>query len=115
GENSTIAGDFGSTVSRYWLSATSSMRAPLSEMLPEIFGLSILMRGVAAIAASRDITTVEADVAGVLDDGAVFGCGVGLLPGVAPGVAGVAGCVVGFCSSACFWVSARCFSICGTL
>ena len=44
---------FGSTVSRYWVSATSSMRAPFSEMLPVMRGVSILMRGAAAIAASR--------------------------------------------------------------
>ena len=60
GENSTIAGDLGSTVSRNWISARSSMRAPFSEMLPVTRGVSILMRGVAAIATSR-VTTGGAE------------------------------------------------------
>src|SRR5204862_7314476 len=111
-----MAGDFGSTVSRYCVSATSSMRAPFSEMVPEIFGLSILMRGAAAIAASRDITTVEAGVAGVVAVGGVVLAGGGVLSGVVlPGVGPGAACCVGFCNSACFCASVRCFSICGTL
>ena len=84
------------------------MRAPFSAMLPERRGLSIRMRGLASRAASRLIT-------GAADAGWVVAvpAGAGTEPacGVVPGVA----CGVGFCSSACRWVSARCFSICGTL
>ena len=48
------------------------MRAPLSEMLPETRGVSILMRGVPAIAASRLMTGCAAPgwPAGVVADGA---------------------------------------------
>jgi hypothetical protein len=67
------------------------------------------MRGLAATAASRLMTgAAEAGwvVAGVLGADAEPACGA-VLPGVA--------CGAGFASSACFWLSARCFSICGTL
>src|ERR1700759_1953596 len=105
-----MGGDAGSTVSRNWVSARSSMRAPFKEMLPVRRGELILMRGVAAIAASR-ATMVVAEAgcfaAGALADGVgVLACGV-LLPGVA--------CGVGFASSAWVCCRARCFSICGTL
>ena len=53
GEYSTIAGEAGSTVSRNCTSDRSSMRAPFSEMLPVRRGVSILTRGVDAMAASR--------------------------------------------------------------
>ena len=87
------------------------MRAPFSEMLPVRRGVSILTRGVAAIAASR--LTIAARLAGRrgrcrrragLRRGAA-------LPAWSPGVA----CGEGLASSACVWVCARCFSICGTL
>ena len=83
------------------------MRAPFSEMLPIRLGLSILTRGVAAIAASR-LTMAAAPppavLAGALAEGAAPGV-------VEPGVV----CGVGLVSSAWVWVCARCFSICGTL
>ena len=60
GENSTIAGEAGSTVSRNCTSDRSSMRAPFSEMLPVRRGVSILTRGAAAIAVSR-LTTGAAE------------------------------------------------------
>ena len=113
GENSTIAGDFGSTVSRNFSSDRSSMRAPFSAMLPETRGVSILMRGEAAIAASRLTTGAAAPgwPAGVVADGAEPGCGV-VDPGVVdPGAV----CGDGLLSSAWVWVCARCRSICGTL
>ena len=53
GENSTIAGESGSTVSRNCTSDRSSIRAPFSEMLPLTRGVSILTRGAAAMAVSR--------------------------------------------------------------
>ena len=84
------------------------MRAPFSAMLPETRGVSILMRGVAAIAASRLTTGAAAPgwLAGVVADGVEPGVGV-----VEPGVA----CGDGLASSAWVWVCARCRSICGTL
>ena len=53
GASSTIAGDFGSTVSRYCVSDRSSTRPPRSEIEPASRGVSIRTRGVAAITASR--------------------------------------------------------------
>ena len=88
------------------------MRAPFSEMLPETRGVSILMRGVAAIAASRLMTGAAAPgwPAGVVADGAEPGAGVE--PGVVePGAV----CGDGLASSVWAWVCARCRSICGTL
>ncbi len=89
------------------------MRAPFSEMLPETRGVSILTRGVAAIAVSR-LTTGPAEAGWVAEGVLADGAGVplpGVVCGVAPGVA----CCEGFASSACVWLCARCFSICGTL
>ena len=111
GENSTMAGDFGSTVSRNWFSATSSMRPPFSEMLPETRGVSILMRGAAAMAASR-LTMVAA--AGCWLAGAAPGAGGlvvagGELAGAAPG------CGVGLANWLWICCCARCRSICGML
>ena len=87
------------------------MRAPFSEMLPVTRGVSILMRDVAAIAASRLTTgAAAAGWPGVVADGvAEPGCGV-----VEPGVAEPAG-VDDLASSVWAWVCARCRSICGTL
>ena len=86
GEYSTIAGEAGSTVSRNCTSAMSSMRAPFNEMLPVMRGVSILTRGVAAIAVSRLTICAAAAgwlLAGALADGGVEpACGV-VLPGVA--------------------------------
>src|SRR3954453_16522448 len=99
------------------------MRAPFSAMLPETRGVSILMRGEAAIAASRLTTGAAAPgwPAGVAGDGVAPGWG-GADPGVVdPGVAdpGVvdpgAVCGDGLLSSAWLWVCARCRSICGML
>src|ERR1043166_7434143 len=104
-----IGGDDGSTVSRNWVSARSSMRAPFNEMLPVRRGVLILMRGEAAIAVSRATTWVAE--AGWFAVGALAG-GVGVLAcGVVPGVA----CGAGFASSAWVCCRARCRSICGTL
>ncbi len=83
------------------------MRPPFSEMLPVTLGVSILTRGVAAIAASR-LTTAAAAAAGVLAGALADGVALGV---VEPGVV----CGVGLASSAWVWVCARCFSICGTL
>ena len=84
------------------------MRAPFSAMLPETRGVSILMRGEAAIAASRLTTGAGAPgwPVGVVADGAEPGCGV-----VDPGAV----CGDGLLSSAWVWVCARCRSICGML
>src|SRR4029450_11605246 len=109
GENSTIAGDFGSTVSRNFSSDRSSMRAPFSAMLPETRGVSILIRGGAAIAVSR-LTTgggAPGGGGGGGGEGAGPGCGV-VDPGVVdPGAV----CDDGLLSSAWVWVCARCRSI----
>src|SRR3954453_17785660 len=105
-----IGGEAGLTVSRNWISARSSIRAPFREMLPLSRGVLILMRGVAAIAVSRE-TTVDAEAgcfaAGAVADGVgVLACGVAL-----PGVA----CGDGLASSAWVCCRTRCRSICGTL
>ena len=91
------------------------MRAPFSEMLPEIFGLSMLMRGVAAMAVSRGfvfysryaIHEVWLQLFSMMFI-------LGLLGLWRRGTLPYPGCA-GFCSSAYLWASARCFSICGTL
>ena len=83
-------------------------------MLPLSRGVSILTRGVAAMAASRATTPVAVVAAPPgalgLPEAAALGWG------VADGVA--SGCTAGACflaSSACIWACARCFSICGPL
>ena len=112
GENSTIAGDFGSTVSRNFSSDRSSTRAPFRAMLPDSRGVSILMRGEAAIAASR-LTGCAAPgwLAGVVAEGAAPGCGVADPGAVDPGAV----CGDDLLRSAWVWVCARCRSICGIL
>ena len=51
--SSVIGADFGSIVSRYWMSWRSSMRPPRSEIEPLRCEVSTVMRGEAATAASR--------------------------------------------------------------
>src|SRR3954463_12673069 len=103
-----MAGEFGSTVSRNLVSAMSSRRAPFSEMLPLMRGVSILMRGEAATAASR-LTIGAVEFCGLT--GAAFGGVVVPACGVAePGAE--LGCAVGLASWLCVAVSAFCFSIC---
>src|SRR4029079_13093180 len=53
-----MAGDFGSTVSRYCTSERSSMRPPLSPIEPFRRGVSIGTRAVWAMTLSRDTVTV---------------------------------------------------------
>ena len=89
-------------------SARSSMRAPFSEMLPVTRGVSILMRGVAAIAASR-LTTGARRRAGWLR---------AWWARVARRSAGWRGCRAAAPASPARSApgsAARCFSICGTL
>ncbi len=87
------------------------MRAPFNAMLPLILGVSILMRGAAAIATSRLTTTGAAAggaAAGALGAPGAPACGVAGVP------AGLPGC--GACLACSIWACcARCFSICGML
>src|SRR5262249_45802066 len=53
GASSTIGGDFGSTVSRYWVSERSSMRPPLSAIEPDRRGVWTDTRGDCASASPR--------------------------------------------------------------
>jgi len=57
-----IGGEAGSTVSRNWISARSSIRAPFSEMLPLRRGRADLDAGAGGIAVSR-ATIVAAEAA----------------------------------------------------
>jgi hypothetical protein len=107
GSSSTIAGEFGSTVSRYCFSEMSSMRAPFSEIEPVIAGVSILTRGVAASAASR-LCVVVAGCAGVTVFGAagalaLFAAGGALPPPLPAGVVALL-CAGGLTT----WVCAAC-------
>jgi hypothetical protein len=73
------------------------MRAPFNAMLPLILGVSILMRGAAAIATSR-LTTVGAAAGGVVP-GALGApgapaCGVPGLPAGLPGCAACLACSI---------------------
>src|SRR5712671_5893728 len=89
GASSTIGGDFGSTVSRYWFSDRSSMRPPLSAIEPDSRGVSMGTRGDCASASSR----VNGLAAGSTGIGVP---GVGGVPGaVVPG--GFWGGATGFC------------------
>src|SRR5689334_3570177 len=54
GDNNTIGGDAGSTVSRYCVSVRSSIWPPLSEIEPPSRGVSSRTRGDAFSAASRE-------------------------------------------------------------
>src|SRR3954470_17051251 len=87
------------------------MRAPLSGMLPVRRGVSILMRGPAAIAVSR-LTTGATAAAGVV---AAVPDGAGVLPVCGAPPAGLAGCGVGVTVWLWAFSAARCFSICGML
>src|SRR5262245_41286817 len=90
GASSTIGGDLGSTVSRYWVSDRSSMRPPLRATDPDRRGVWIGTRGDCASASSR-VSGLAAGSAGV--DGAP---GTGGVPGaVVPGT--VCGGATGFC------------------
>ena len=86
GENSTVAGEVGSTVSRNLVNAISSRRAPFRERLPTTREVSIRIRGDEAMATSR------------LTSGALEApCKAGTLPaGVAAPLGEVPGCAVGF-------------------
>ena len=85
------------------------MRAPFSEMLPVMRGVSILTRGEAAIAASRLTSAAEAGwlAAGALADGAARA-------GLRRGGLGVRP-AARLCQFALGLLRARCFSICGML
>src|SRR5580700_9183257 len=76
-----MAGEFGSTVSRYWASDTSSMRPPVSEIEPLSCGVSMGMRWVEARTARRLLGSIGADVQAWAGAGAAY----------EPGVVGVAG------------------------
>src|SRR5256885_2795355 len=99
GASSTIGGDFGSTVSRYWLSDRSSMRPPLSAIEPDSRGVSMGTRGDCASASSR----VNGLAAGSTGTGApgVVGVPGAVEPGaVVPGAVvtgGFCGGTIGFC------------------
>ena len=94
GENSTVAGEVGSTVSRNLVSEMSSMRAPFSRMLPAMRGVSILTRFDEVMASSRlRIGPLAFDgLIGAAPGAVPPGCGV-VLPGLVPGCAvGLASC-----------------------
>ena len=74
-------------MSRNFTSAKSSIRAPFSEMLPVRLGVSILTRGVAAIAVSR-LTTGAAAAAGEAAGALEAGAGGALVCGAVAGVVG---------------------------
>src|SRR5215510_10816948 len=94
GASSTIGGDFGSTVSRYWVSDRSSMRPPLSAIEPDSRDVWMGTRGDCASASSR-VSGLAASVgAGAPGAGGVPGAG-GAPGTVVPGV--LCGGAAGFC------------------
>src|ERR1700688_2506461 len=93
GVKRTISLLLGSTVSWYWTSIRSSMRAPLSAIEPLSDGLAIAMRGLSARTAARSRCPAAAAGAGAAPGtaGAVASAPADGVCGLAPAAGGFGG------------------------